>query len=369
MVELSRPELPTAQGPVRQQLRGQVQGCITGLAWAPRAAQLAIASAAGELILVDFEAGVDWPLQQVHAAGSQGFDALGFSSCGRWLAAAGEGGVLSLWDLKDDVPLQMPVPALRGWIDQLAWQPDGELLAVALGAAIWIWHSGDQIWLPPLSTPGGAVMALSWSPSGDQLAAGTGQGVWIWSLQPTSAHALPVQQPLHLETGSAVLQLVWGEDPAWLVAGLMDRRLVLWRNLQPPMLGVGDLPGKIHALALSRLPSGQQALLVAAAEAAVVWSGQGDDPEEDWNAVLLPWHVDRIMALAFGPAQAPIVTASRDGTVALWSEAGSLLQVLELDGQAVNSVAWRSDLQALAAGGEEGAWVMWPLEQTDGAHA
>lgn len=134
------------------------------------------------------------------------------------------------------------------------------------------------------------------------------------------------------------------------------------------MLGVGDLPGKIHALALSRLPSGQKALLVAAAEAAVVWSGQGDDPK-DWNAVLLPWHLDRIMALAFGPAQAPIVTASRDGTVALWSEDGSLLQVLELDGQALSSVAWRSDLQALAAGGEEGAWVMWPLDPIDGAEA
>jgi len=362
MVELSRPELPTAQGPVSQQQRGRVQGCVTGLAWSPRAAQqLAIASAAGEFILIDFAAGVDWPLQDANDIGSQGFDVLGFSSCGHWLAAAGEGGVVSLWRLDGDVPEQRPVPPLGGWIDQLAWQPGGALLAVGRGVEIWIWHNVDQIWLPPLRTSGAGVMALSWSPAGDQLAAGAGDGMWIWSLPPTSVPAPPAQVPLHLETGSAVLQLVWGVDPPWLAAGLIDRRLVVWPDLQQPMLGVGDLPGKIHALELARLPSGRQALLVAAAEAAVVWSGRGCDLAS-WTAVLLPWHLDRITALASGPAQAPIVTASRDGTAALWSEAGSLLQVLELDGQAISSVAWRSDRQALAAGGEEGTWVMWPLD-------
>ena len=362
MTELSRPPLPKPPGPVTQQLRGRVQGCVTGLAWAPQAPQLAIASAAGEFILVDFAAGVDWPLQEARDTDRQGFDALGFSSCGRWLAAGGEGGVLSLWDLDGDVPLQVLVPAVGGWIDQLAWQTHGPLLAVAKGTEIWIWHSQDQVWLPPLCSQGSAVMALSWSPAGDQLAAGTGQGVRIWSLTQGSP---PTAEPLELATGSAVLQLVWGVDPPWLVAGLMDQRLVVWRDLQQPMLGVGDLPGKIQSLALGRLPSGQQALLVAAAEAAVVWSGRLDDLET-WDAVVLPFHLARISALACGPAQAPIVTASRDGTAVLWSEAGSLLQVLELDGQALTSVSWRSDGKALAAGGDEGGWVMWPLDLEEG---
>ena len=363
MTERSGPAEPTTKGPVSQQLRGKVQGCVTGLAWGPRATQLAIASAAGEFILIDFAAGVDWPLHEASDTARQGLDTLGFSSCGGWLAAGGEDGVLSLWRLDDEVPLQVVVPAIGGWIDQLAWQPDGPLLAVARGAEIWIWHSENQGWLPPLRSPGGAVMALSWSPAGDQLAVGTGKGVWIWSLPmglPASA------EPLRLETGSAVLQLVWGVDPSWLAAGLLDRRLVLWRDLQQPMLGVADLPGKIHALTLGRWPSGQKALLVAAAEAAVVWSGQGDGLE-DWNAVLLPFHLDRIAALACGPAEAPIVTASRDGTAALWSEAGTLLQVLELDGQPLTSVAWRSDGKALAAGGEEGGWVLWPLDPNEEA--
>lgn len=121
--------------------------------------------------------------------------------------------MLSLWRLDGDVPQQLIAPAVGGWIDQLAWQPDGRLLAVARGDEIWIWHSEDQVWLPPLSSPGGAVMALSWSPAGDQLAAGTGQGVWIWRLPLTPAPTHRAMEPLHLETGSAVLQLVWGSDP------------------------------------------------------------------------------------------------------------------------------------------------------------
>jgi len=220
-----------AQGPVTQRLRGRVQGCITGLAWAPHAAQLGIASAEGELILVDFQAGVDWPLRDANDADSRGFDAMGFSSCGNWLAAAGEGGVVSLWRLDGDLPQRMSVPPVGGWIDQLAWQPGGALLAVARGAEIWIWNRDDQAWLPPLRSPGSAVMALSWSPLGDQLAAGTGQGVCIWALPLASAQ---VAGPLQLETGSAVLQLVWGVDPPWLVAGLIDRRVVLWRICSDP---------------------------------------------------------------------------------------------------------------------------------------
>ncbi|QPN68757.1 WD40 repeat domain-containing protein [Synechococcus sp. CBW1006] len=71
--------------------------------------------------------------------------------------------------------------------------------------------------------------------------------------------------------------------------------------------------------------------------------------------------------MACGPAEAPIVTASRDGTAAFWSAAGSLLQVLELDGQPLTRVAWRSDGKALAAGGGEGDWVLWPLDPNEEA--
>ncbi|WP_255140523.1 hypothetical protein [Synechococcus sp. Lug-A] len=43
--------------------------------------------------------------------------------------------------------------------------------------------------------------------------------------------------------------------------------------------------------------------------------------------------------------------------------------MLELKGQAPSGVAWRADRKALAAGGEEGGWVLWPFDPLEGARA
>jgi WD40 repeat protein len=325
------------------------------MAWSPVGAQLAVASAAGALILSDFETCLEWPLRD---ADGQGLDAIAFSGDGRWLAAGGESGSLSLWRLDRPVPELQPVPPLRGWLEQLAWQPHGDLLAVARGAEICLWSLRTQTWWPPLRASRAAVMALTWSSTGDQLVVAGGEGVFLW---PAPCEAGMVSAPRHLPTGSAVLQLHWGQDPAWLVAGLIDHRLIVWRDLLQPPLGVAALPGKIHAVQLARLAGGKAALLVAAADLAILWTESGHELE-DWGAAALPWHADRVTALALGPAQAPVATASNDGTVALWDEAGTLLQVLETDGQAFTTLAWRTDGRELAAGGEDGEWVLWPLE-------
>lgn len=86
---------------------------------------------------------------------------------------------------------------------------------------------------------------------------------------------------------------------------------------------------------------------------------------------LLPWLQDLPMRPEAREVSghAPIATASRDRTAALWSEAGSRLQVLELKGQAPSGVAWRADRKALPPGGEEGGWVLWPLDPLEGARA
>ncbi len=119
-----------------QHLRGNVQGCVSELLWRPRAAQLAIASAAGEFILVDFAAGVDWPLLQASETGGQGFDALGFSSCGRWMAAGGEAGSL------------LQVLELDGQtLTSVAWRFDGQALAAGGeegGWVLWPLDPGDE---------------------------------------------------------------------------------------------------------------------------------------------------------------------------------------------------------------------------------
>lgn len=50
-------------------------------------------------------------------------------------------GSFQLWRLDGDVPLQVIVPAVGGWIDQLAWQPDAAVVWSGQGDAPDTWNA------------------------------------------------------------------------------------------------------------------------------------------------------------------------------------------------------------------------------------
>ena len=81
---------------VSERLCGDLQQPITALAWSADGEFLAIASAGGELLLLDFRAGCE-ELLRGERDGS--LDVVGFSSDGQFLMAAGQDGELLLWEL------------------------------------------------------------------------------------------------------------------------------------------------------------------------------------------------------------------------------------------------------------------------------
>ena len=92
------PELPVATSAplVSERLCGDLQQPISALAWSADGEFLAIASAGGELLLLDFLAGCE-ELLRGERDGS--LDVVGFSSDGQFLMAAGQDGELVLWEL------------------------------------------------------------------------------------------------------------------------------------------------------------------------------------------------------------------------------------------------------------------------------
>jgi len=81
----------------------------------------------------------------------------------------------------------------------------------------------------------------------------------------------------------------------------------------------------------AQLPSGQQGLLRPAAEAAVLWSRPKKTTLEslERRAAPLASGSDHGTGFWHSLQGADRGRPSRDGTAALWTEAGSLLQVLE----------------------------------------
>ena len=350
--------MPPAAPLVRERLCGDLLQPITALAWSADGEFLAIASAGGELLLLDLRAGCE-ELLRGERDGS--LDVVGFSADGQFLMAAGQSGELLLWELGGTGmrPLALaPMPLGGGWIDAAAWQPGGLLLAVAVGRELRLWDGASRSWREPSLNLPGTIQALAWSADGVQLAASChGEMVW-W--QP--AQSPPCDSPVRKSIGSAGLALSFSAPGHHLACGMLDRTLMVWPqgcNGQPWQFS--GFPAKVRLLAWSDQPGRLAPLLVsAAAETVFLWT-QVRQGSKAWQAEPLLWHEKRVTALAFAPGSTLLASASSDGTVALWDGRGRMLQPLEGQGSGFNVLAWRSDGRHLAAGDAQGRWWLWPV--------
>lgn len=98
---------------------------VSALAWSPVGYTLAIASGSGEVSLLHNSLVV--PLEP---ASGLSIDTIGFSSDGQWLAAAGQSGNVTLWQMDKESP--QPLDSLEcgsAWVDRLQWHPQKNWLA------------------------------------------------------------------------------------------------------------------------------------------------------------------------------------------------------------------------------------------------
>ena len=343
---------------VSERLCGDLQQPITALAWSADGEFLAIASAGGELLLLDFRAGCEELLRGEH---NSSLDVVGFSDDGQFLMAAGQSGELLLWELGGTGvrPLAMAPMALGGgWIDAAGWQPDGLLLAVACGRQVRLWDGALRQWREHTLALPGSVQSLAWSRDGWQLAASCQGELALWR----PAEAPSDEPPLRNSIASAGLALSFSGPGHHLACGLLDRSLLVWpQQCHGQPWQFSGFPAKVRLLAWSDR-SGRLAPLLAsaAADSVILWT-QVNQGAKAWRPEPLLCHQRRVSGLAFAPGSTLLASASVDGTVALWNGKGHLLQVLEGQGAGFNNLGWRGDGRHLAAGDAQGRWWLWPV--------
>ena len=235
-----------------------------------------------------------------------------FSPDGKTLAAAGGapeqsavsagGGVVRLWDIRSRRPIGAPIRTQTQTAGDVAFSPDGALLAAAAGTAVRFWDATTRRpERPSARGPGEIVLAIAFSPDGATLASGSDDNaVRFWDVSARRA----LGEPLYGHDFS-VLAVAFSPDGTTLASGASDATVRLWSAATHRSRGVlitdKDRPtegGSVRVAGIRSVAfSPDGGILAAAGEEGAVrlWDLRGGRPPDR----PLHGHADWINGLAF----------------------------------------------------------------------
>jgi len=325
---------------------------VTALAWTPRGARLLAASADGGISVLEPEQG------QVSTIGEHPRGALCVSvrADGEMYASGGQDGKLALWDaaaLREVARL----PGDAAWVEHVAFQPRGTLIAAAAGKHLKLW-SPDGALVRTLSDHASTIAAIGWDSNGRQLAAAAYGGLWIHGVAGTpSASNVTVATHTLTWQGSA-LSVAWHPDNKIIASGMQDGTVHFWRSGARESAQMSGYPTKVRQTSWS---ASGRFLATGGGEQITVWDFRGKGPEGT-RPLELNWHVDLVAALAFHPQSHYLASGGRDGRLALWHPGETLASLDAHQLPAIAAVlAWSADGKRLAVGCESGLVRLYDL--------
>jgi WD40 repeat protein len=337
----------------QQQWQGNLSEYITQVAWSPDGI-LAASSAAGEVVLWQ-----DGNLLTLLPMGLVSIDCLAFSADGKFLAAGGQDGKVRVWQISSDslvenqVNLTSILDNAPKWVDKLSWNPNCNQLAFSLGRYVQIWDADNQTVVTTLPFSNSSVLDLAWQPNGENIAIAGDGGVKVWSTKDWD------DDPYLIDIPSASIVTAWSEDSKYIASGNLGNTITVleYGGLNPWIMR--GFPGKISNLTWSQSLANHAPLLAASSmEGIVVWKKAVKD-EDGWDASILTLHKDKIQALEFHPNSLLLASAADDGCLGLWTKAKQVGQILEGAGGGFSCLAWSKDGQRLAAGSRDGELIIW----------
>ena len=203
---------------LERQWRGHLDDYVTAIAWSPDSQQVAACDGAGTVQCLNRVT------QQTHCLQTgtgQSVDTLAYSYDGSFLAASGQNGHISIWEMSGEAPtLSSCLDHPRTWVDQLTWHPRRSELAFSLGRYAQIWDAQTQEIITTLPFEASSVLDLAWHPQQDWLAVGGHQGIKIWRDWDEDSDLR--------EIPASSLCVDWSPNGQYLASGNLDRTLLVW---------------------------------------------------------------------------------------------------------------------------------------------
>ena len=262
---------------------------------------------------------------------------------------------------QNDAQLNLPEGAKarlgKGWINKIAYFPDGMRLAVASSIGIWVYdvETGEALDLLTEHTDG--VSSVSFSPDGSILASGSWDDtVRLWDVE--------TGMPFRTLEGhtDGVSSVSFSPDGSTLASGSWDDTVRLWdietgvhlRTLEGHRWGHRGL----HSVSFS--PDGKTLASVGHEDTVLLW-----DVETGVHLRTLQGHiygVSGVSSVSFSPDGKVLASGNWDDTVRLWDvETGMPFRTLEGHTGGVISVSFSPDGRRLASGSWDDTVRLWDV--------
>ncbi|NIS82526.1 MAG: hypothetical protein GTO14_20485 [Anaerolineales bacterium] len=288
-----------------------------------------------------------------------------FSPDGDLVASASMDGTVRIWRTADG-ELVRTIEAHEDHVLSLDFSPDGEYLVTGSDdrtTRLWRVAEGELVWEVGTELVG-RILKVAFSPDGTLVALG-GHRCYI-ELRATRSGILrrTLAQPRCVAKGFGAVGY-WGmafsRDGSQIFTGegrsCCGGSLQLWQveeYIAPELIRGYNLA--VRDVASS--PDGEHL--------AVAFVGNIDfwllKPEEPYRPQVFVGHTFRVNSVAFSPQGELIASASRDGTIRIWSvQSGETLTVLEGHEDGVNRAVFSADGSMLASASQDDTVIIWDL--------
>ena len=322
---------------------------IADLAWSPDSASLAVAGGEGAVVRVDQVA--SHPKARAIGEHGMGVIAVAWQPGGSLFASTGQDGAVVLWDGSSGRAVGRMRPG-TAWTEQIAFSPDGKLLAAATGKVLTLWDAtGQKVHaFEPLA---GTIAAIGWDKPGRDLAAASMGAVTVHRIEP------PPFTERKYPHAAACLTAAFSPNGKVLASGMQDGTVHFWYLTTGKDSQMRGYPTKVT---LTEWSANGRYLATAAGPEVVVWDFGGKGPEGS-APLELSGHTDRVTHLAFQPNGPWLLSAGRDWRLTLW-QPGKEKQAVDahLTGGEITAVRWSPDGQRVAIGEAKGRLTIYELE-------